>query len=96
MPLTMSGNGKTYGELVIWAGAGDDRDVVAPGHNSILKDDAGDYWIYYHAYSSLDNYATRHLFMDKIEWDEDGFPYVEGKQPTFEEEIDGPRFEITE
>ena len=46
----------------------------------ILKDDAGDYWIYYHAYSSLDRYATRHLFMDKIEWDEDGFPYVEGKK----------------
>jgi len=91
MPLTFSGNGKTYGNLVVWAGTSNTKDVAGPGHNSIFKDDAGDYWIYYHAYSSLDTFSTRHLFMDKLLWDENGFPYVEGKKPSFQEEIDGPR-----
>ena len=94
--LTMSGKGKTYGELVCWAGSNDDRDVSAPGHNSILVDDAGDYWMYYHAYSSEDKFGTRHLFMDKLEWDEDGYPYVETLKPSFQEEKDGPRIEEVE
>ena len=92
-PLTMSGNGKTYGELVLWAGNGEDKDFYGPGHNSVMLDDAGDYWMYYHAYSRADNFATRHLFMDKIEWDDDGFPYIETLKPSFEEEKDGPRIE---
>ena len=93
--LTMAGSGKTYGELVVWAGRSEtERDVIAPGHNSVLIDDAGDYWMYYHAYSSEDNYYTRHLFMDKIQWDEDGFPYIETKKPSFQEVLDGPRFII--
>ena len=79
--------------------------MAGAGHNSILVDDAGDYWIYYHAYSTEDNYATRHLFMDKLAWDENGFPYVtytytndEGEEktskvkPSFQIELDGPRF----
>ncbi len=96
-PLTLSGNGTTCGELVLWAGAaGVEKEVVGPGHNSILVDDAGDWWMYYHAFSNLDKFGTRHLFMDKIEWDEDGFPYVETKKPSFQEEKDGPRILIEE
>lgn len=92
-PLTLSGHGTTHGELCLWAGSGADRDVIGPGHNSILVDDAGDWWMYYHAYSSLDTFGTRHLFMDKILWDEDGYPYVETYKPSFQEDLDGPRFE---
>lgn len=90
--LTQSGRSITNGELVLWAGVNEDRDVVGPGHNSILLDDTGDYWIYYHAYSSDDNFRTRHLFMDKLEWDKEGYPYVETYKPTFKVEKDGPRF----
>ena len=65
-------------------------DVKGPGHNSVLVDDAGNYWIYGHAYISTDNYATRHLMMDKLLWDKNGMPYVEGKNFSFNEELDGP------
>ncbi len=103
-PLTASGSGKTYGEMCLWTGI-TNANMSGAGHNSILLDDAGDYWIYYHAYSSADNFATRHLFMDKLSWDDNGFPYVsytyvndEGEEkeskvkPSFEIELDGPRF----
>ena len=103
-PLTASGSGKTFGTMCLDTGI-TNKNMSGAGHNSILVDDAGDYWIYYHAYSTADNYATRHLFMDKLAWDENGFPYVaytytndEGVvkttkiKPSFQIELDGPRF----
>jgi arabinan endo-1,5-alpha-L-arabinosidase len=103
-PLTASGSGKTFGTMCLDTGI-TNKNMSGAGHNSILVDDAGDYWIYYHAYSTADNYATRHLFMDKLAWDENGFPYVsytytndEGEEktskikPSFQIELDGPRF----
>ena len=96
MKLTMSRSGTTYGNVVVWGGPLDDSDVYGPGHNSIIKDDAGDYWIYYHAYTRKDNFATRHLMMDKILWDDKGFPYVNTKKPSYDPYMDepqkGPRF----
>jgi len=100
--FTMSGGGKTYGELVVWAGADSEKPIAGPGHNSILRDDKGDLWIYYHAYSEKDNFLTRHLFMDKLSWDDNGFPYVSyvdpetekevKKKPSLDIEFDGPSF----
>ncbi len=88
--LTMSGSGQTKGNLVVWAGSSNE-DVAGPGHNSVVMDDAGDYWIYYHGFSSKDNFGTRHLFMDKLLWNEAGFPYVNKMKPSFDTELDGPR-----
>ena len=48
----------------------------------------------YHAYTEKDHYRTRHLMMDKLLWDENGYPYVENKIPSFEEEKEGPSFII--
>lgn len=79
------------GDLVIYS-AEDNDDTIAPGHNSVILDDAGDYWWYGHCYYEYDNYSTRHLAMDKILWDENDMPYVEGQQLTYNEEIDGPRW----
>lgn len=103
IPLTMSGGGNTYGELVLWAGTDADKPYAGPGHNSILMDDAGDFWIYYHAYSQNDNFVTRHLFMDKLSWSDSGWPYVSyydeendkevKSKPSMGIELDGPRFE---
>lgn len=100
IPLTKSGGSKTYGDTVVWAGSS--GEVAGPGHNSILVDDKGDCWIYYHSYSSDDNFSTRHLFMDKLAWDEKGFPYVSyvnpdtetevKKTPSLGIELDGPSF----
>ena len=94
-PLTMSGSGANYGNLVVWAGV-NNQDYVGPGHNSIFLDEAGDYWIYYHGFSKLDDFATRHIFMDKLLWDDKGYPYVENYKPTFQETKPGPRFIISE
>lgn len=78
--------------LCLWAGMASDRQVYGPGHNSVFKDDAGDEWIIYHGYFAADNYQTRHLMIDKILYDESGFPYVDTKKPSYMEELDGPRF----
>lgn len=100
--LTQSGTGITRGDLVLWAGTNIERSVYGPGHNSIYRDDKGDLWIYYHAYSEADNFRTRHLFMDKLSWTEDGYPYVSyvdpdenkeiKKKPSFQIELEGPSF----
>ena len=91
----MSGSGANYGNLVIWAGV-NNPDYAGPGHNSIFLDEAGDYWIYYHGFSRLDDFVTRHIFMDKLLWDENGFPYVNKYKPSFQQELPGPRFIIKE
>lgn len=89
-PLTLSGNGNTYGSLVLHSKPSFREFVAGPGHNSILIDDKGDYWIYYHAYHKNDNFKKRHLFMDKLTWDNQGFPLVKDQNPSFEETLEGP------
>jgi arabinan endo-1,5-alpha-L-arabinosidase len=41
---------------------------VAPGHNSVLKDDAGKYWTLYHAMRRGDSTFERVLMLDRIRW----------------------------
>ena len=94
LPLIMSGNSSTYGEIVVNCIGSTLDDVAGVGHNSILVDDLGNYFIYYHGYSRLDNFRTRHLFMDKLLFDEQGYPYVENYRPSFDEEKEGPSFII--
>lgn len=84
-------NESTAGDLVIWS-KGSNEETKAPGHNSVIMDDAGDFWWYGHCYYEYDNFATRHLAMDKILWDDNDMPYVEGKQLSYNEELDGPRW----
>ena len=102
--LASENGGKTIGELCLWSPVSDTT-TAGPGHNSLLIDDAGDYWIVYHSYCDKDNFVTRHLFIDKLSWGENGFPYVsytyetdDGKEktvnykPSYSIELDGPRF----
>lgn len=89
-PLTLAGGGTSLGNIVLYARPSFRDTVVGPGHNSIYKDDRGDYWIYYHAYSVKDNFKTRHLFIDKLIWDKNGYPYVDDFSPTYNEIIEGP------
>ena len=61
---------------------GNDK-FVGVGHNSIIVDDADDYWIVYHGYdlSKPGWYGStnrRSLLIDKLLWTEDGWPYVLG------------------
>ncbi|MBQ7195572.1 MAG: family 43 glycosylhydrolase [Bacteroidales bacterium] len=58
---------------------------IAPGHTSkILTDDAGNDWIAYHGYvKGKANALGRILFIDRIDWTEDGWPVINsGNGPT--------------
>ena len=57
--------------------------VAGPGHCSqLIIDDNGDYWMLYHGFDKKDIDAGRKLFVDKVLWDSDGWPYIEGKHPS--------------
>lgn len=63
---------------------------LAPGHNTIIQDDAGEDWILYHAINrknhriSDDHHVNsrRVLLLDRIVWHDDGWPEVAGKVPS--------------
>lgn len=58
---------------------------VGTGHNSILmEDDCGDTWMLYHAYRADLPDDGRMVMLDRVQWDGDGWPYVENGQPSNE------------
>jgi arabinan endo-1,5-alpha-L-arabinosidase len=85
----------SQGQQLVVEGQGDSvvaHDVNAAtctGHNTVIRDDAGDYWILYHGV--IANPATesernlRTLMMDKLLWDKQtGMPYVEGRRASID------------
>jgi arabinan endo-1,5-alpha-L-arabinosidase len=71
---SLKGNGYS---LVV----GSNSKFVGNGHCSeIVQDDEGNYWIFYHGYD-IQYPDGRRLFMSRIKWDENGFPYVDGNSP---------------
>lgn len=64
---------------------------VAPGHNSVVTDDAGEDWLFYHAIDSRerllkssiggDRDVRRIMLMDRVVY-RDGWPQVEGATPS--------------
>lgn len=61
---------------------------VGTGHNSVLQlDDEGNTWILYHAYQINKLYQGRQVMLDRILWDEDGWPYVENGQPSIKADM---------
>jgi arabinan endo-1,5-alpha-L-arabinosidase len=62
---------------------------IAPGHNSVVRDDAGVDWILYHAVDTRrprskvsDDVNTRRvMLLDRLEW-RDGWPEIRGKSPS--------------
>lgn len=93
MNIKLSSGTSTYGDIVVFS-RGSNETTKGPGHNSIVVDDAGNYFIYAHAYLSDDNFATRHLVMEKLEWGDNGMPFVEGLEFSHNEELDGPMIAI--
>jgi len=83
------------GDLVVWAKKSNPN-TLAPGHHSVVKDDAGDYWWYGHCFYEYDNFRTRHLAMDKLLFDENDMPYIEGYELSYDEELPGPRIFLPE
>lgn len=59
--------------------------VLGPGHNSeLMIDDNGDYWMLYHGFEATNPDAGRLLYLDKVSWDAQGWPYIEGGKPSSE------------
>ncbi len=55
--------------------------TIGPGHCSeVVEDDAGQTWILYHGYKADDVDAGRCLFLDQIQWDSEGWPYITGER----------------
>lgn len=64
---------------------------VGTGHNSeIVQDEAGNDYFFYHAVSTK-HPEGRVLMLDRIQWDEDGWPFVADSQASTEAEL--PTFE---
>lgn len=54
-----------------------------PGHGSqIATDDNGDTWYLYHGYMKGRSAEGRMGWLDKVLWDEEGWPYIEGISPS--------------
>lgn len=57
--------------------------VVGPGHCSeIIEDDLGQTWIMYHGYREDDVNRGRCMFLDQVQWDSNGWPYIISDKPS--------------
>lgn len=80
----------TYGDVVV----APSEEVGGTGHNTVIQDFAGDYWLIYHGYdiNSSSHSDERQLFMDKLEWNErTGLPYVKDKKASINQKMVGPK-----
>lgn len=69
--------------------------VRGPGHTSqIFTDDKGQDWILYHGYDFNDPNAGRKMFLDKVNWDKDGWPTIGEGIPTVTKNV-APYFKST-
>ena len=58
-------------------------EVAGPGHCSeFIQDDAGQYWVLYHGYQTSSPDKGRQAYLDKVFWDQNGWPYMTGSQPS--------------
>ena len=56
---------------------------TGPGHNAgIIEDDAGQTWMFYHAYQLENLSLRRQTMLDRVLWDEEGWPYIENSVPS--------------
>lgn len=79
--------GENRGELVIQG----DQNVAGPGHMSLIEDDNLDWWMFYHGYDKAAP-TGRLVFMDKLLWDDNGFPYVVSRKPSYNKLLKAPYF----
>lgn len=77
--------GENRGEVVVKG----DQNVAGPGHMSLIQDDNSDWWMFYHGYDKT-NPVARVLFMDKLLWDDNGYPYVASRRPSFGKALSVP------
>lgn len=82
-----------HGEIFV---IGDTEHWAGPGHNSeFITDDNGDQWVLYHSYWRDRPARGRVVCLDKVVWDEEGWPSVKGTHPSYER-LDAPYFKEKE
>ena len=80
-----------HGDLVVDGDFDDPDGLRGVGHNSIIEDDAGDYWIVYHCYDPKCPVADeRTICIDKLIFEDDGSFHTAGSVASHTE-VDGPR-----
>ena len=66
--------------------------VKGPGHTSqIITDDNGKDWILYHGYDVNEPNAGRKMYLDRVNWDSDGWPTIGKGYPSTTKTV-GPYF----
>lgn len=56
---------------------------IGVGHNSIIQDDVGTHWLAYHGFdNTVETRNKRMMLIDKLNWDEDGWPSTLGAAPS--------------
>lgn len=69
-------------------------EVYGPGHCSEwIEDDNGQYWIMYHGFQASDVDGGRKVYLDKVDWDSNGWPTIKNSRPSVEGEV--PFFDTT-
>ena len=62
--------------------------VIGPGHCSeVFQDDAGQDWILYHGYDANHPDAGRKVYLDRIQWDDSGWPYINDGKPSVKADV---------
>lgn len=66
--------------------------VMGTGHCAIMEDDLGELWMFYHGYDCADssNSDKRALYMDKLTFEDTGFPHISNYRASNHTEMDGP------
>lgn len=79
-----------HGDVVIQPS----KEVSGTGHNAVIQDAKGEYWLVYHGFDNDGEYPDeRRLFIDPLKWDkETGMPYVEGRVASINVEQEGPSY----
>ena len=84
---TLTDETGSYGDLVI----GPSEEVAGVGHNTVVEDYEGEFWLFYHGFDVDGEYPNeRTIFMDKLYFDENDMPYVENKKASIHQDKIGP------
>ena len=84
---TLTDETGSYGDLVI----GPSEEVAGVGHNTVVEDYEGEFWLFYHGFDVNGEYPNeRTIFMDKLYFDENDMPYVENKKASIHQDKIGP------
>lgn len=59
------------------------KDVIGPGHNAeFVQDDSGQWWVLYHGFQATNLDAGRVTFLDRVDWDDEGWPVIQNMKPS--------------